>query len=108
MRDSNVANAAKESTQREFSHGLTGHCTTAGALLANPDIPVADVADRLGYRLRRCIGICQPRRPANSSSPWLPRGRGLHCAFMRVPDEQAAMRFSHLVIFSLWLLLRRL
>jgi hypothetical protein len=24
MRDSNVANAAKESTQREFSHGLYG------------------------------------------------------------------------------------
>ena len=24
MRDSNVANAAKESTQREFSHGLHG------------------------------------------------------------------------------------
>jgi hypothetical protein len=29
MRDSNVANAAKESTQGEFSHGLSGHCTTA-------------------------------------------------------------------------------
>ena len=27
MRDSNVANAAKESTQREFSHGLRSFCT---------------------------------------------------------------------------------
>jgi hypothetical protein len=26
MRDSNVANAAKESTQREFSHGLLEFC----------------------------------------------------------------------------------
>jgi hypothetical protein len=26
MRDSNVANAAKESTQGEFSHGLQGCC----------------------------------------------------------------------------------
>jgi hypothetical protein len=28
MRDSNVANAAKESTQREFSHGLQKFCST--------------------------------------------------------------------------------
>ena len=27
MRDSNVANAAKESTQGEFSHGLLDFCT---------------------------------------------------------------------------------
>jgi hypothetical protein len=29
MRDSNVANAAKESTQREFSHGLLDLCVSA-------------------------------------------------------------------------------
>jgi NAD(P)-dependent dehydrogenase (short-subunit alcohol dehydrogenase family) len=31
MRDSNVANAAKESAQAEFPHGLSNVCTTAGA-----------------------------------------------------------------------------
>jgi hypothetical protein len=36
MRDSNVANAAKESTQREFSHGLLDLCTLLGLLLTVP------------------------------------------------------------------------
>jgi hypothetical protein len=35
----------------------------ARTLLANPDIPVADVSDRAAYRPRHCIGIC-PRRGA--------------------------------------------
>jgi hypothetical protein len=34
MRDSNVANAAKESTQGEFSHGLQDLCTQTKSLLS--------------------------------------------------------------------------
>ena len=37
MRDSNVANAAKESTQGEFSHGLLDYSTRHGAGRAMPE-----------------------------------------------------------------------
>jgi hypothetical protein len=33
MRDSNVANAAKESAQAKFSHGLLNFCMKGGPLL---------------------------------------------------------------------------
>jgi hypothetical protein len=40
MRDSNVANAAKESTQGEFSHGLSGHCPRSRPMTQiDPELP---------------------------------------------------------------------
>ena len=63
MRDSNVANAAKESTQREFSHGLLDFCTNARGLslrrmaaLCAKGTAGADVKRQAAIEDRNCFG----------------------------------------------------